>query len=143
MRCVSVAGTGGPPTGAHPIAAPTRVRHRELPLQGSHVTAIALAVLLVAAVIVLNIWATRAVLRDDLSTATQRTAQIAFVWFIPLLGALFALHFMRKDEEPSQGRYREIPNPGDDMVGSTHGVRAGRETFEASTSGPAEGGDGN
>jgi hypothetical protein len=104
--------------------------------------AIALAGLLIVVVAFLNAWATRAISRDHLSTAAQRSAQIAFVWLIPIVGALFALHFMRKDEEPSQGRYREIPDPGDDMVASTHGFRAGRETFEASSSGPAEGGDG-
>lgn len=104
--------------------------------------AIALAGLLVVALALLNAWATRAILGDQLSTAAQRAAQIAFVWLIPILGALFALHFMRKDEEPAEGRYREIPNPGDDMVSSTHGFRAGRDKVGSDSSGPTEGGHG-
>ncbi|MBI4998933.1 MAG: hypothetical protein HZC22_18940 [Rhodocyclales bacterium] len=104
--------------------------------------AIALAGLLIVAIALLNAWATRAILGDHFSTAAQRAAQIAFVWLIPILGALFALHFMRKDEEPSEWRYREIPNPGDDLVSSTHGIRAGRERFESESGGQAEGGHG-
>lgn len=105
--------------------------------------AIALASLLIFAIALLNAWATRTILRDRLSTTAQRAAQIAFIWLIPILGALFALHFMREDEEPSEGRYREIPNPGDDMVSSTHGFRAGRERSEAVSPDLAEGGHGN
>lgn len=104
--------------------------------------AIALAGLLLFAVVLLNAWATRAILGDQLATPTQRAAQIAFVWFIPILGALFTLHFKRKDDEPSEGRYREIPNPGDDMASSTHGWRAGRDRGGSDPTSPAEGGHG-
>lgn len=104
--------------------------------------AIALTGLLLVAIALLNAWATRAILGDYLATPTQRAAQIAFVWFIPILGALFTLHFKRKDDEPSEGGYREIPNPGDDMASSTHGWRAGRDRVGSDSSGPTEGGHG-
>jgi hypothetical protein len=100
----------------------------------------ALASLLFAAIVLANAWASRAVLKDNLSTPGQRVAQLAFVWLVPLIGAALTLHFKRIDEEPSEGRYREIPNPGDDMVSSTHGSCIGRESIDTGSSGSAEGG---
>lgn len=101
---------------------------------------LALASLLAAAIVLANVWATRAVLKDNLSTPSQRLAQFAFVWLVPVLGAALTLHFKRVDEEPSDGRYREIPNPGDDMVSSTHGSCIGRESIDSNASGSGEGG---
>ncbi len=75
----------------------------------------------------LNAWTTRVVIRDDLSSQTQRTAQILFVWLMPFLGALLTLHMKRADSEASEGRYRDNPDPGDDF-GVSHLRYHGRET---------------
>ena len=96
--------------------------------------------LLLLAILLANAWATRAVLIDDLSTPAQRAAQLAFIWLVPLLGALLTLHFLRKDDEPSEGRYREIPDPGGDMVSSAFGPWVGREGPNSDVSGPSDAG---
>lgn len=101
---------------------------------------LALASFLLVAIVLSNVWATRAVLKDDLSTPSQRLTQLALVWLVPLLGAALTLHFKRVDDEPSAGHYRETPNPGGDMVTSTHGSRIGRESIDTGSSGSPEGG---
>lgn len=93
-----------------------------------------------AALVFLNTWTTRAVLRDDLATQGQRVAQIAFVWLVPFLGALLTLHLKRKEAETSTGRYREEPDPGDDFGYSKPRHRRSEEAGEAEGSNSA--GDG-
>jgi hypothetical protein len=82
------------------------------------------------ALALLNTWTTRAVLHDDLSSRGQRAAQIAIVWLVPLLGALLTLYLKREKIEPSTGRYREEPDPGDDFAFSAQGFRRTKETLE-------------
>lgn len=66
--------------------------------------------------VLLNAWATRAVVRDDLASSGQRAAQIVFVWLVPFLGALLTLNLKRRQPEPSSGHYRTEPDdPGDDF----------------------------
>jgi hypothetical protein len=65
--------------------------------------------------IILNAWTTRVVLRDHLSSRDQRAGQIAFIWFLPVVGALLTLYLKRTDPEPSSGHYAETPDPGDDF----------------------------
>ncbi len=113
-----------------------------LGVRNDHAMAFALTSSILLVIVLLNAWATRAVLKDNLSTSGQRVAQIAFVWAIPFLGALFTLHSKRVDEEQSEGRYREIPDLGNDMVSSTHGTWIGREDIGTNGSGSAEGGTG-
>ena len=83
-------------------------------------------VVLGAAVLTMNVWATILVVRDSLSERTQRIAQLLMVWLLPILGAsiVFAVH--RSAEKPS-GKYREMPDPGDDFGFPRH---AGRRTTE-------------
>lgn len=61
-----------------------------------------------------NFWVSWRIVKDDLSTKLQRTAQVAFVWLVPLLGALLALHLLKKEPERSSGAYPEPPDVGDD-----------------------------
>jgi hypothetical protein len=62
--------------------------------------------LMLGTILLLNLFATRAVLRDDLSERGQRIAQILMVWLFPLLGALLVLAVHRAPQKPS-GQYRD------------------------------------
>lgn len=81
---------------------------------------IAVVVLIVATILVLDLVATRAVLRDDLSEKGQRLAQIALVWLFPLLGALLVLALYRGAATHS-GRY---PDSGDVDYGNGETIKA-------------------
>lgn len=48
--------------------------------------------------VALNSWISFRIMQDDLSTKSQRTAQVAFVWLIPLIGALLAHHRLKKSQ---------------------------------------------
>lgn len=81
--------------------------------------------LVTAAVVLLmlNLWATQAVLGDPLSSAGQRSAQLLFVWLLPFAGALLTLHLKRREAERASGRYRDIPDPGNDFGMSARHAR--------------------
>lgn len=72
---------------------------------------IAVAVLIFAALLALDLLATRAILKDDLSERRQRVAQFVLVWLVPLIGALLVLAVHRRAEKPL-GKYPE-PRDGD------------------------------
>jgi hypothetical protein len=72
----------------------------------------------------LNVWASWLVFRDDLSSSGQRWGQFAFVWLVPLIGALVTLHLKRREPERGSGQYREIPDPGDDFGYSARAQRS-------------------
>jgi hypothetical protein len=83
------------------------------------------AVFAVFAVIVpllLNVLATRAVVRDGLSERSQKIFQLGLVWLLPLAGALLVLAVHRSPEAASR-KYREPPEPGDDMGLSGRGAK--------------------
>lgn len=67
------------------------------------------------AICVLDAWVTWRVVHDDLSSSSQRVAQITLVWLLPAVGALIVLNMQRRNGERGSGRYREIPDPGDDF----------------------------
>lgn len=90
--------------------------------------------------VLLNAWATRVVLRDDLASQEQRAAQIAFVWLIPFLGALLTLHMKRTAPERSFGRYSEPPDPGDDFGYSTRRHRKTDKATESEGESSSDGG---
>lgn len=92
------------------------------------------------ALAILNIRATRAVLQDDLSSQGQRAAQISFVWLIPILGALLTIHLRRKQLDPPSGFYREEPDPGYDFGYICPSQRRIEEPVGAEGSGSADGG---
>ena len=85
---------------------------------------VVIASLIVAIIVLLDVLATRAILRDELSATTQTTAQLAIVWVIPLIGALIVLGVHRRAEKPSR-KYREQLDPGDDFGFSGRGSRGG------------------
>ena len=63
-----------------------------------------------------NSWVSSRIMQDDLSTKSQRTAQVAFVWLVPLLGALLALHLLKKEPEPSSGPILSLRMPATTTV---------------------------
>jgi hypothetical protein len=77
-----------------------------------------------AAIFVLgNLWASRAVLRDELSSSKQRAAQLLFVWLVPVVGVLLTLYLKRITPEATVGHYRDEPDPGADYSASAQGVQ--------------------
>ena len=90
----------------------------------------------------LNAWATRAVLRDDLSSLAQRSAQIAVVWLFPVLGASLTLYLKRKELEPGAGRYGEAPDVGDDFGISGQSWRELKREIDAIPHDSGDGGSG-
>ena len=77
----------------------------------------AVVALILATIVGLDLMATRAILRDDLSERSQRLAQIALVWLFPLLGALLVLALYREPKKPS-GCYPESDRHIDDSLES-------------------------
>lgn len=83
---------------------------------------IALILLVAVVPLWLNLKATAAVARDDLSQRPQKTAQLLFVWLVPLIGAIVVLGVHRRPEAPSR-KYRDPPDAGDDFAVSGRGVK--------------------
>ena len=77
----------------------------------------------------LNLWATRLVVADDLSSRSQKHHQLALVWLLPLLGAVIVLAVHRKEEPPSR-KYRTSPDPGEDFTFSGKSVNATKEALD-------------
>ena len=72
-----------------------------------------LTVIGLVTVLWLNIKATTAVLRDDLSDRNQRLMQLALVWLLPVIGAVIVLAVNRPAEKASR-KYRDAPEPKPD-----------------------------
>jgi hypothetical protein len=87
-------------------------------------------VVILIGVALLNVWATWRVLKDEFASSPQRLAQIAFVWLIPVVGALVTLQLKKREPERGSGTYRETPDPGDDFGYSGRAVRRTSETPE-------------
>ena len=66
------------------------------------------------AVLWLNIRATLAIRRDDLSDQKQSVVQVALVWLLPVVGAVIVLAVHRPTEKASR-KYRDPPPPRPDI----------------------------
>jgi hypothetical protein len=84
--------------------------------------------LVLAVLLSLNVWATRLVVRDQLSERVQKVFQLLLVWLLPVIGAVIVLGVHRKQEKSPLG-YREPPDPGD-MGASGRGVGKIREVLD-------------
>jgi hypothetical protein len=73
-----------------------------------------------------NAVATRLVLRDKYTEQRQKAFQLLAVWLVPILGMIFVYALHRQPEAPA-GRYRDIPDPGDDF-GTSRQVGQGIRT---------------
>lgn len=51
--------------------------------------------------VVLNLYASWKVLRDGLSTKTQKLMQLGFVWLLPIFGAVLAVNLIGGMRHPS------------------------------------------
>ena len=69
-----------------------------------------------AVLIGLNVHATRQCYKDSISSRGQRFAQIAFVWAVPVVGAILALRLLNNEIEPSSGKYKDPSKAGDEFV---------------------------
>ena len=86
-----------------------------------------LTVVVVALPVLLSVWASVKVVRDEFSERRQKVVQLVLVWLVPIIGALIVIGVHKKSEKPS-GQYREGVDPGEDFALS--GVAA-RRTLEA------------
>ena len=77
----------------------------------------------------LNVWATRLVVRDELSERGQKVLQLLLVWLLPVIGAVIVLGVHRKHGKSPLG-YREPPHPGDDIGSSSRGIGKIREVLD-------------
>jgi hypothetical protein len=60
-------------------------------------TTIAVSILLLTAAVVLNLVATVCVMRSTIYSTMQKTLQLALVWVIPFVGAIFVLSVWAHD----------------------------------------------
>lgn len=72
--------------------------------------------LIVLALLALNWYASRRCINDPLNSRGQRLAQLAAVWLVPILGPLTVIALSRNAPEASNGKYREVPDVGDQHV---------------------------
>jgi hypothetical protein len=88
-----------------------------------------IVLLVLALLLALDVWATRLVVRDELSERGQKVFQLLLVWLLPVIGAVIVLGVHRKEEKAPLG-YREPPDPGDDVGASGRGVGKIREALD-------------
>jgi hypothetical protein len=93
---------------------------------------------ILAVAVLLDAWATYVIVRDELSSQSQRLAQLALVWLVPFIGSLLTLYFKRSRTELPTGHYRETRDPGDDFAYSAQSVRQTKEAIEAGHAGAGE-----
>ena len=75
-----------------------------------------------AAILAMNSWATLLIWRDVFSERRQRVVQLLMVWLLPILGSLIVFAVHRSAEKPSR-KYQEPPDPGDDFGFPKHSAR--------------------
>src|SRR5260221_10226294 len=93
-----------------------------------------LILLMLAVLVALDAWVTWRILRDTLSSPTQRAAHGVIVWLLPFVGALLVLQLQHKEPERGSGQYSNNPDPGDDFGISPRSFRLADETVESSPS---------
>ncbi len=90
-----------------------------------------------ASVLAMHLWATLLVLRDGSSSTKQRAAQLAFVWLVPLLGSILVMYFNRERHNLSDGKYRGLPDAGDDYGYSGEYYKGTKNVITGTPSGTA------
>jgi hypothetical protein len=88
-----------------------------------------LAIAIALIPLLLNVFATRLVHRDEYSEKAQKIAQLLFVWLVPIIGAI-AIWGMYRSLEKSPGTYRETPDPGDDFGASGTSLQSLRDALD-------------
>ena len=78
----------------------------------------AIALAFIATWLLVNGWATWLVWRDPHSEKHQKTFQLAALWLVPILGAIF-IFILHRQPEPPSGTYRQPLEPTwDDSPGA-------------------------
>lgn len=85
--------------------------------------------LLAGGLMVANLIASLAVVRDEYSEKHQRRFQLLAIWLLPALGAILVLAIHRKSEEPSR-QYRQPLDPGDDYAESGRAAKSIRSALD-------------
>lgn len=70
-------------------------------------------------------------------TLGRLLAQLAFVWFVPLLGPLATIHFLRKEPEHGSGKY----SSADSQLGDDGKLNLRDATFGSALGSIAENGE--
>ena len=89
-----------------------------------------LAIAIALIPLLLNVFATRLIHRDEYSEKAQKIAQLLFVWLVPVIGAI-VIWGMFRSEEKSPGTYREAPDPGDDFDTSETSLQSLQDSLDA------------
>lgn len=92
-----------------------------------------LLVIIFGLLALVNLWVTWRVIKDDLSSPSQRVAQFLLIWMLPFLGALLVLRLQRRQPGAHSGHYREAPNPGEDYGASGMSHRKTQQVLEGDT----------
>ena len=102
-------------------------RHREAAI-------FELLVATLIALAALNLWALWRICANDLSSRYQQWAQLAFVWLVPIVGALVTLQLKREEPERGSGTYPAELDPQNDFGPPGHrDRRAMAENVESSS----------
>jgi hypothetical protein len=81
--------------------------------------------------VALNTYASYQCYQDSMSSLSQRLAQIAFVWVVPVIGAVLAIRLIHNAPESSTGNYQSERVTGEDYV-----TGLGRQNAEGYISSP-------
>jgi hypothetical protein len=81
--------------------------------------------------VALNIYASYQCYRDWTSSVGQRLAQIAFIWVVPVIGAVLAIRLIRNEPEKGTGTYQSEKTTGEEYV-----TGFGRQNAEGYISSP-------
>ncbi|MBS1160868.1 MAG: hypothetical protein H6R15_3287 [Proteobacteria bacterium] len=69
-----------------------------------------------AVIVAANLLATLRIIRCDFDSTAQRAAQLAFVWCLPVIGAVIVFFLTRANLEPHAGCYPKKKEEPDDVV---------------------------
>jgi len=69
-----------------------------------------------AAIVAANLLATLRIIRCDFDSKAQRTAQLVFVWCLPVIGAVVVFSLTRAKLEPHAGRYPKKKEEPEDVA---------------------------
>ena len=81
----------------------------------------------VVLIVLLDVFATRRILTSDVISPGQKAAWLFLVWFVPLVGAMFAIQMSRESSAPAPvaGSFEGGPAPSIGLTGGGNMGAAG------------------